>query len=131
MTDSNGRTSAFGDGDQAFELCDDRFGVGVVIEEDVAFGIGDAVLVRHLLRHAAFRGAAIDKEQLRMGLDQFHQPLHVTGMLREQTAHVVVDADHIRHSSEVFLNGVQELGVCHVQGNAAGTERIALRRLHG
>jgi hypothetical protein len=60
-----------------------------------------------------------------------HQPHHVAGMAGQQAAHVVVDAAHMGYRRQILLQGADELGLGHVQGDAARIQGPMIHRGHG
>lgn len=131
MADADGAPGVLGELYQVFELSGDRCGIVDVVKEDVAPRIAHGVFRGEFLGDRAYGGSAVDEVEPRMAVHLFHEPLHVAGMLRDEAAHMVVDADDMGNGFDIVLDGALELPVGHVQRHAARPQAVAFDRFHG
>ena len=58
-------------------------------------------------------GHAIDKH-VSIELQRFHEPLHVTTMSGQQTAHVIIESNNIGYMAQVGFQGFNKLLAIHI-----------------
>ena len=104
----------------ALELPADSDRRRVRIQEDVPLDGVDTGFFGDTQRDAAVGRVTVDEKQRTVVLNLVHQPLHVTGVSRQEAAAVIVDADRARHGSQRVVEGTREGHAAHVERNGSG-----------
>ncbi len=105
---------------------------GIRVEKDVPAGVGDGVSGCGQRGDRLVVSPAVDEKQRWIFRKDIHQPAHFPAALRQQAAHVVVDARHGRVLGEFVAHPLLELVLGHVQRQFVRLSRMpVLQRLHG
>ncbi len=131
MTDADRHSVRARPREQPLPLRFDRRGRRIGVEEHVAAQRRHAVFARGGETHAGGRRVAVDEEQRLAPAQLVHEPAHAVGLLRQQAAHVVADADDERHGGEIGREHGGELGARLPDLKRAGAGILgAGQRLH-
>ncbi len=129
MADGDRRTASPGQRQQPVEFALDGGGGAVVVEKHIAHQGRQAGGARLAGGDALRRGHGIEKEQPPPG-ELLHDAAHRLRLAGEFAAHVVVDAERVRHGFQVVLHHGAQLAGRHVGFDHTGAGIVAIGARH-